>query len=604
MGYQKINNLGVYGSLSELWSAHPEGGREGDFALVGGTEYYWNKYERNWSGSPSDQPSAGYPTTTVDGDFHVSNDLFVGGNIHVRGDVYAEGENIPVTPGEGGEGGEGGSYDDTELKTRMSAAERGIENLRANKQDKLTPGDGIKITVTTISVDPDYFPSEGGGGQVQADWAQGDSTKPDFIKNKPTFKTINGEPIFGPNGGNIVTPTSGGGGGGIRVVDESDPNADTSDPTQTYFFSHSRLQGVGLYNILLQNGSLTGTDGVIYTYHPGKFYRLYDDGSFDEVAADADHYASFKDNIVYYNFKDDKGELHSVRTTLERYGHLVFPHKYQYADTSDTAYYAVQVRGPFFAEATDVTLSYDPNALSVHVIENGAERQVNSGGILRFTYQDYYQARFLVVRRRYSDIDELKRAKDIEVTFNNGYEDTVVTFKYGAAKVFYKDGDTRPMSGVNGFTPVAGTKPTVEPGTSSFTFSGSGKLKVAENVVIDQTKYNMFYVKVANNPGFDFLTLFARREGWTSDYFTVYGPTSDTYYQTGITGGKSDCTVEYPLWRSSVVNCKMQDIRSDDHLTDITLKELLLRTTVNGSRYEITEIGVLTHEPPFDHYDH
>lgn len=44
----EINNLGCYDSLSALWERWPEGGREGDYADVGGVRYYWNWYTHQW----------------------------------------------------------------------------------------------------------------------------------------------------------------------------------------------------------------------------------------------------------------------------------------------------------------------------------------------------------------------------------------------------------------------------------------------------------------------------------------------------------------------------------------------------------------------------
>lgn len=43
-----VNFIGEYVSLSALWAEHPEGGIEGDYALVGDTYYGWNRYTRQW----------------------------------------------------------------------------------------------------------------------------------------------------------------------------------------------------------------------------------------------------------------------------------------------------------------------------------------------------------------------------------------------------------------------------------------------------------------------------------------------------------------------------------------------------------------------------
>lgn len=57
-----------------------------------------------------------------------------------------------------------------------------IENLKINKQDKLTAG-------TNITIDENNVISASGGEQVQVDWNQTDDTAVDFIKNKPEIPT-------------------------------------------------------------------------------------------------------------------------------------------------------------------------------------------------------------------------------------------------------------------------------------------------------------------------------------------------------------------------------------------------------------------------------
>lgn len=47
----KINNLGVFATLEEMWRMHPEGGREGDYATIAGVEHQWNKYDAIWESS-------------------------------------------------------------------------------------------------------------------------------------------------------------------------------------------------------------------------------------------------------------------------------------------------------------------------------------------------------------------------------------------------------------------------------------------------------------------------------------------------------------------------------------------------------------------------
>lgn len=79
------NNLGEYSSLQELWKAHPEGGHEGDYAIVNGVTYRWDKYNRIWNGSASPVESYGRRTEIHEGDVIVNNDLTVAGMLRAKG---------------------------------------------------------------------------------------------------------------------------------------------------------------------------------------------------------------------------------------------------------------------------------------------------------------------------------------------------------------------------------------------------------------------------------------------------------------------------------------------------------------------------------------
>ena len=61
-----------------------------------------------------------------------------------------------------------------------------IDTALAGKQDKLTAGQNITIDSNNV------ISATGGGSveQVQSDWNQSDSTKVDYIKNKPSIPTV------------------------------------------------------------------------------------------------------------------------------------------------------------------------------------------------------------------------------------------------------------------------------------------------------------------------------------------------------------------------------------------------------------------------------
>lgn len=175
----------------------------------------------------------------------------------------------------------------------------------------------------------------------------------------------------------------------------------------------------------------------------------------------SDHKISYKDNIVYYNDK---------QTSMKRYGDLVIPHRIKYADTSDTAYFFLQVKGPFFAEKTEVTLTFNEEEIEVYetcltglenrYIKNGKKSssslskgfrleipvvektKLSSGDHIDFTYSNFYKTRNLLVKRIKGDPTQTPLTS--KVTFNNGYEDCEVRFKFSVVDLVFKDGVLNP----------------------------------------------------------------------------------------------------------------------------------------------------------------
>ena len=94
-----INNIGSYNSITALWTAHPEGGNEGDYAMIGPenarVKYRWNKYDRLWENAETVTQSPARETKTFDGDVMVGNDATVAGNLKVLGLLRARGVKQP-----------------------------------------------------------------------------------------------------------------------------------------------------------------------------------------------------------------------------------------------------------------------------------------------------------------------------------------------------------------------------------------------------------------------------------------------------------------------------------------------------------------------------
>lgn len=170
----------------------------------------------------------------------------------------------------------------------------------------------------------------------------------------------------------------------------------------------------------------------------------------------SNHKISYKDNIVYYNDK---------QTSMKRYGDLVIPHRIKYADTSDTAYFFLQVKGPFFAEKTEVTLTFNEEEIEVYEtsllgiedrylvhskknstsynghslkVPNVEKIKLNSGDHIDFTYSNFYKTRNLLIKRIKGDPTETPLTSIL--TLNNGYEDYEVKIKFSVVDLVFKNG--------------------------------------------------------------------------------------------------------------------------------------------------------------------
>ena len=76
----RINYLGAFDSLADVWFYYPEGGYEGDYIHIGEDIEVWNKWNRQW-GDSADPVSPAISSQTVDGDLVVNHNLTVAGTI-------------------------------------------------------------------------------------------------------------------------------------------------------------------------------------------------------------------------------------------------------------------------------------------------------------------------------------------------------------------------------------------------------------------------------------------------------------------------------------------------------------------------------------------
>ena len=82
--YIDKTNLGTFESIEALWSAHPDGGHEGDYCYINGIKYRWNKYDRMWENAGTYTATPGRETKTFDGDVNIQNNLTVAGTLRAK----------------------------------------------------------------------------------------------------------------------------------------------------------------------------------------------------------------------------------------------------------------------------------------------------------------------------------------------------------------------------------------------------------------------------------------------------------------------------------------------------------------------------------------
>lgn len=172
-----INYLGVFESIEQAWETYPEGGKEGDYIIVGGEQLRWNKYTNNWGEYDPDASTPARPVATIYGDLHVHNDVIIGEDLYAR---------ILET-----------------FTTKKWVLEQGYISLDDVTSElvmsKIVPDN------TTIEVRDGKLVVIGGGGGGTADSVEWDNItgKPDWIGDtKPTYTL---DEIAGSNGDGFVT---------------------------------------------------------------------------------------------------------------------------------------------------------------------------------------------------------------------------------------------------------------------------------------------------------------------------------------------------------------------------------------------------------------
>ncbi len=97
--WNKIYDLGCYGSMADVWREFPEGGNPGEYLHIGAVAYFWDAAQGNWRADVYEHTDS-YRLLHQEGDLAVSNDVTVGGRLKVmqhavvKRNLWVEGELI------------------------------------------------------------------------------------------------------------------------------------------------------------------------------------------------------------------------------------------------------------------------------------------------------------------------------------------------------------------------------------------------------------------------------------------------------------------------------------------------------------------------------
>lgn len=325
----------------------------------------------------------------------------------------------------------------------------------------------------------------------------------------------------------FIADTSGGGGGGTVPDDPDDPGG--GDPVNPDPGVHT-VSGDNF------NALLAGNDSTA-AFSPGKLYAL--SGAVNDINNDAPEYSyedaeidlededapiAVDDNEVFFNH-DDGESVDAVRTPMRYYGDIVASNTVKMADTADTAYISFMVAHPFFADETDVAITFNMNDVQVGYKRIGIDHSwigIASGSAIAFANTDDAMEVLLMVRRINSGFTTTGMKSTI--TLNNGHEDTAIDVIFNPAKVLYKNGEVG-----NGFSIQAANQiPIAVPledghGVSRLAFDDVEYCLVASNtgrycpliqgVQLDMSKFNVLYA-VLSKRGSTWTELMAYDGSW------------------------------------------------------------------------------------------
>ena len=477
----------------------------------------------------------------------------------------------------------------------------------------------------TSDGDSDNITISGGGTSIQVDNTL-DQDSSHAIENGAVtkaildralisnFAKINNTPVYDPNnpGKNIEIPTSL---NNFSVgVYSSEENANAT----ICFFPDGLLQGVGLYNILLRDGSITGNDGRVYKYNPNKLYHIYNDGSFEELENDETkgQWTTFDDtrNLVYYNYINRKGHNRQL-TTLKHYGEIIPSNTVLYAQTSDTAYFSLQVSGPFFGDDdgnTKVKVDFDDSKIQIEQVEvtgitqyqtnknewlvrmarvdlypifnipRVSKTNITSGSYIQFDNTNYHKSKYFIIRRKYNKrtsgpaYEDLTIPLNTTITLSTPVENIEVLVKFSKSYLLFKRNEQSLTSLITPYNPKFKTNASgniayrgvVTKATSQDALQNNLYITgsfandvVASNFNMNLDKKYCYYIKVRTKPNAYFFKMAAKWNDWAKSN----GTNSSRLYDSSIRGFADELTDSYfykygeSIFSTILYQCRVED---------------------------------------------
>ena len=400
----------------------------------------------------------------------------------------------------------------------------------------------------------------------------------------------------------IVNIYGEGGSSGSANIDVINQGEQPTDPNTLYFFDSSLLQGVGSYNNLL-HGENTNTD----IFSPNKLYTIEKNGSYKEIEDNDPNnpIVTINDNRVY---------CYGNITPMFEFGEVLLSNTLKYAESSDCALFSFILKGPFYAEVTQVELTYDSSELRVEYKDGDTWIDIPSGHIFEVTNQNYFIPRRLRIYRvdiDFGDVnfDGITSYLVSRLYFNNYYEIKATDVLYNKTYLIYKDGRFYQRAGEDNFIMgpngsvgwVVDKNDNVIGETSSIVNNTSEGCLIWSHIGL-KTNYN--YLRITNGFTLDYskynvvYAIFKQAGAGSYSGNKIY--VSDGQ-GGGNTGGRNASYEFYKyvnIWGLGAIKCPARDVNMGGTRT---IKAWLYKGYyTDGILPKISELGITIYKQPFE----